>query len=174
MTEAWLTGPPLGIPPALAPAAHALMQSAQDLEKWVRPLTREQTARRPGGVASIAYHLRHLAGSIDRLLTYAAGRMLDEDQRAALAEERERGHEPADPEELLAIAGGAISRALDAMRSVSPESLYEPREVGSKRVPSSVIGLLGHIAEHTTRHAAQVITTAKMVSAPTAPRSPSA
>jgi uncharacterized damage-inducible protein DinB len=139
----------------------------------VRPLTNEQTAMRPGGVASVAYHLRHLAGSIDRLLTYAAGRQLDADQRRALDQEREHGHEPGDPEELLAIAVSAIGRALEAVRDAREASLYEPREVGRSKLPSNVIGLLGHIAEHTTRHTGQVVTTALLVAAPQAPRSPS-
>ena len=125
------------------PAAHA----------WVKP----------GGAASVGFHLVHAARSIDRLTTYARGEMLNEAQlRALKAEERlERDAPPVQQAADEAIA--AIDRALDQLRTTPEATLTEARQVGRKGLPSTVIGLLVHTAEHTTRHIGQALTTAKIL-----------
>lgn len=162
-TEAWLTGPIEGIDPYLMPVAHALVQASRDLERAASELSPEELWARPGGAASIGFHLRHIAGVLDRLLTYARGEMLTEAQLAALRAEGEPGDPPAGATELVAEAKAAIAQALDQVRATPRSILLEPREVGRKRLPSTVLGLLYHAAEHVTRHVGQIITTAKVI-----------
>ncbi len=159
--EVWLRGPVEGIHPLLMPAAHALLQAQEELEAAAEGLSEAALWARPGGAASIGFHLRHVAGSIDRLLTYARGEMLDERQRQALAAEQEPGSEGAGP--LVRAASAAIAGALRYIRTLSPDSLLEPRGVGRKGLPSTVLGLVFHVAEHTARHTGQVVATKKIL-----------
>ena len=164
MPEAWLRGPVPNVEPMLMPAAHALLQASDELWAAARGLSvRELWSSPGGGAASAGFHLRHIAGSIDRLLTYARGESLDERQHAALAAEREPGEPPADAESLLRDAQRAIDAALETIRATPASMLLEARAVGRQRLPSTVLGLLAHIGEHTLRHAGQVVTTAKVV-----------
>jgi uncharacterized damage-inducible protein DinB len=142
------------------PVAHALLQAREDVERTAGGATAEELWQRPGGAASAGYHLRHLAGSLDRLFTYARGEPLDEAQRAALLQEGAPGASAA---ELVSAVLARIDRALEQLRRTPVESLGESREVGRARLPSTVLGLLFHGAEHTTRHAGQLITTLKVV-----------
>ena len=161
--EVWLRGPVPGIPAELMPAAHALLQIAEEIDRVVPSLSPGQIWDRPGGAASVGFHLRHLAGSLDRLLTYARGEALTETQQAAMeAEERPAGPDEA-PATLLRLAHEAIVRALDQIRRTSANTLNEPRAVGRARLPSTVLGLLFHAAEHAQRHAGQIVTTAKIL-----------
>ncbi len=159
--EAWLRGPVEGVPVQLQPVAHALVQALDEVERAAAPLSPDELRVRPGGAASVGFHLRHLAGSIDRLLAYARWEALSEAQFAFLAaEEVEAG---AGAAEGLAAVRAAVERALDQLRATPEETLDEPREVGRARLPSSVRGLLYHVGEHTARHAGQVVTTARVV-----------
>lgn len=162
MAEAWQRGPLPGIDAFLMPAAHALVQAGEELAV-AASLSGEELWARPGGAASVGFHLRHIAGSIDRLLTYARGEQLSGEQLAALRAEEEAGGPPEEADALLREAGAAIERALEVIRTTPREELLLPREVGRARLPSNVIGLLFHIAEHTQRHAGQVVTTARVV-----------
>jgi uncharacterized damage-inducible protein DinB len=163
--EAWLRGPIPGIDPYLMPAAHALVQASEDLERAARGLTTEQLWARPGGAAAAGFHLRHIAGVIDRLFTYARGESLDDQQRAALEAESTPGDSPPDAESLVRRAQAAIASALETLRDTPHETLLESRTVGRKQLPSTVLGLLFHAAEHAQRHAGQLTTTAKIVRA---------
>jgi uncharacterized damage-inducible protein DinB len=163
--EPWLRGPLQGVDPFLMPAAHALVQASEDLERAASGLTPEQLLVRPGGAASSAFHLVHIAGSIDRLLTYARGEALNEAQRAAAAAEPARADSATEAAALIARAQAAIEVALAQVRGTPAATLLEPRAVGRARVPSTVLGLLFHLAEHTQRHVGQLIATAKTVSA---------
>ena len=158
--EVWLRGPVPGFAPELMPAAHALLQAREDVVRAAGGATAEELRQRPGGAASAGYHLQHLAGSLDRLFTYARGEPLDDAQRAALLQEGASGAPAA---ELVAAVLARIDRALEQLRRTPVESLGEPREVGRARLPSTVLGLLFHGAEHTMRHAGQLITTLKVV-----------
>jgi len=119
--------------------------------------------QRPGGAASIAFHVSHTGGALDRLFTYARGEALSEAQRAAARAEGQPGDPPAALVELVADAQATIERAFDQLRATSPESLLDERKVGRAGLPSNVLGLLFHAAEHCTRHVGQAITTAKIL-----------
>lgn len=161
--EFWMRGIRVdGIAPALQPVAHALLQAVEDAEDAAAPLDAEALWMRPGGAASAGFHLRHMAGSLDRLTTYARGEALADAQFAALRAESEPGAAAA---ALLAELRAAVDRALDQLRATPDAALDEPREVGRARLPSSVRGLLYHAGEHTSRHAGQLATTAKIVRA---------
>jgi hypothetical protein len=163
-SEVWLRGPIAGIEPLLQPAAHALRQVREDVEPVVRELAPALLWARPGGVAAIGFHLAHLPGSLDRLLTYSRGEGLSADQLAVLAAE---GTVHADRPELSRLLAGltaGFDAAIDYLGSVPAGSLLLPREVGRKRLPSNTLGLIFHAAEHSSRHAGQIVTLAGIVS----------
>lgn len=162
-TESWLTGPVEDVNPYLMPVAHALLQARRDLEKVTADLALEEVWGRPGGAASIGFHLQHVAGVLDRLLTYARGEELDADQMQALRAEGRPAEPPAEAATLLRAAQAAIDAALVQLRATAPASLLEPRLVGRRRLPSTVLGLLYHAAEHVTRHTGQMATTARIL-----------
>jgi uncharacterized damage-inducible protein DinB len=161
--EAWLRGPVPGVPALLNPAAHALQHAAEDADRALAGLSAEAIWQRPGGVASVGYHVRHLSGALDRLFTYARGEALTDEQRDTLAREEESGEQPQDGAAIGAELHAAIERALDQLRRTPDDTLLEPRPVGRQRLPSTVVGLLFHAAEHASRHAGQALTTAKIV-----------
>lgn len=160
MTEAWLSGPIEGIDPMLLPAAHSFVQARLDLAQAARDLSLEALWARPGGAASVAFHVRHTAGATDRLLTYARGASLSPERVAAARAEADTTPLPAG--ELLALLDASIDAALAQLRATSRDSLLDPREVGRAKLPSTVLGLVYHAAEHATRHAGQAITTGKV------------
>jgi len=161
LEEAWLRGPVDGVPPLLMPCAHALVQAQEDVQRALGSLTTDQVWLTPGGAASVGFHVRHLAGALDRLFTYARGESLNDAQRRAAVDEHRTAGLPADA--IQAEVGEAVGRAMAQLRATSEGSLLEPRAVGRKQLPSNVLGLLFHAAEHTTRHAGQAITTARIV-----------
>lgn len=161
--DAWLRGPIEGVPPLLMPVAHALVQAVEDVERSIAPLGTDQIWARPSNVASVGFHLRHIAGVVDRLLTYARGEALTPPQLAALRTEEEPGDPPAGAHELLRQLRETVERAVEQLRSTAPNALLEPRGVGRKKVPSNVLGLLFHAAEHAQRHTGQVVVTARWV-----------
>lgn len=166
--EVWLRGPLDGIAPELQPAAHALLQASEEISRIASSLTPEQVWTRPGGAASIGFHLRHIPGIIDRLGSYARGASLDDAQRAALAVEGVSGTPPEGGAELVARARLAIDGVVDSFRRIDRGTLFEPRGVGRAHLPSTVFGILSHIAEHTQRHVGQIVATAQVVRANTA------
>ncbi|MGQ0714766.1 MAG: DinB family protein [Gemmatimonadaceae bacterium] len=165
MPEAWLRGPVDAVDPYLQPAAHALVQASEDLDRITTGLSTAHLWLQLNGAASVGYHLRHLAGSLDRLTTYARGKQLDDTQLAALKRETDPNAPAEDLPTLVEHARRAIDAALTQIRATRREELLEPREVGRGRLPSTVLGLLFHAAEHTTRHVGQAITTSKIVKA---------
>jgi hypothetical protein len=163
--EVWLRGPVPGIQPLLQPAAHTLLQVGEDVLPIVQHLTPVQLWARPGGVAAIGFHLSHLPGSLDRLLTYSRGESLNPDQLAALAAERSVHDDRPELAILLAKFRAALDSAIDYLRIVPGDALLEPREVGRKRLPSTALGLIFHAAEHSARHAGQIVTLVRIVQA---------
>lgn len=161
--EAWLRGPIEGIPPLLMPVAHALVQAVADVEQATAQLDTRQLWLRPGGAASVGFHLRHMAGVVDRLLTYARGEALSEGQLEALRREAEPGDPPEETGALVANLGATVDRALDQLRTTSSDALLDHRGVGRKQLPSNVLGLLFHAAEHAQRHTGQVVASAKII-----------
>jgi hypothetical protein len=160
-TEAWLEGPLADVDPYLMPVAHGLVQVARDVE-GLAALTPEEMWARPGGAAAVGFHLQHIAGVLDRLFTYARGEALSDAQMAALRAEGDPDRS-ASAGALVGTVRAAVDRALAQVRATSREALLDPRAVGRKKLPSNVLGLLHHAAEHATRHTAQAITTAKVV-----------
>jgi uncharacterized damage-inducible protein DinB len=162
MPEVWLRGPVAGIEPLLMPAAHSLLQVREDIGQALMELDDVQLWTRPGGAASVGFHVRHIGGSIVRLLTYARGERLTDQQ---LADGRRESTETVDRNHLLAEVHAAIEGALEQIRTTPPSILLERRSVGRAGLPSTVLGLLFHVAEHATRHAGQALTTARIVRA---------
>jgi len=163
MLDAWLRGPIDGVPPLLMPAAHALVQTVEDVERAAADLTPGEAWQRPGGVASVGFHLRHIAGVTDRLLTYARGEGLTEGQLAFLAAEGEPGTPPASARALLDEVRRTLDAAVEQLRATDPDTLLEVRHVGRRRLESNVLGLVSHAADHAQRHAGQVVATAGVV-----------
>ena len=161
--EAWLRGPIDGVPAPLMPAAHSLVDAVEDIERAVVGLSTEQVWRSPGGAASIGFHLRHVPGSIERLLTYARGDALSAAQLAAIRQEGDAGDPPIELEALLAGVRVARDQAIDVYRATDPATLHDARAVGRAGLPSTVLGLLFHAAEHARRHAGQVVATAAII-----------
>lgn len=160
--EVWLRGPVAGVPAALQPVAHALLQAVEDVDRLTAGLEADELWARPGGAASVGFHLRHAAGSLDRLLTYARGEQLHERQLAALAAEKALD-DGTSAQELLKALHDAVACAFHQLREASPETLDERRAVGRAGLPSTTRGLLHHAAEHTARHVGQMITTLRVV-----------
>lgn len=161
--EVWLRGPVDGYAPELQPVVHALLQVREEIDRHCRDLTPEELWARPGGAASIGFHLRHLAGSTDRLLTYARGEMLDASQLTWLKSEDDPGLPPASADDTIAIAQAGIDRALGQVRATDPATLQHPRAVGRAQLPTTVMGLVFHVAEHASRHAGQIATTRRVL-----------
>ena len=160
--EVWLRGPLPDVAPVLQPVAHALLQAREEAEAITATFPDAALWERPAGVASVGFHLRHLAGVLDRLTTYARGQALDADQLVALA--AEVAPDRAVTTRALADAfAAAVARALAQLRATDPATVFEPRGVGRAGLPSTVLGLLVHAAEHTMRHVGQLSVTARVV-----------
>lgn len=160
--ELWLKGPIEGVDPLLMPAAHALLQTMADVEEATAHLTVDELWQRAGTAAPVGFHIKHLAGATDRLLTYARGERLNDAQKGALADEKSPGTPLADSATLLATLRTTIDAAIAQLRATEPRTLTEPRQVG-RTAASNVIGLIFHAAEHAQRHAGQVVTTVKII-----------
>ena len=162
--EVWLRGPVPGVPSLLQPVAHALLQAREELATALADFPPTLLNERPGGLASVGFHLQHLAGVLDRTFTYARNEALTPAQQAELAEES--GPLPPNAETLARLLrrfNQQVDYALAQLRDTDFAVLVEPRGVGRAQVPSTVIGLLVHAAEHTTRHLGQLLVTAKWV-----------
>ena len=158
-TEAWQRGAVPGFEPLLMPIVHTLIQVREDLDRLATRVPAEHVWQRPGGAASIGFHIRHTGGALDRLFTYARGESLSDEQRAAAMSEGEPGDPPATMAVLVSEVNRIIDRAFDQLRATPVSSLLDDRKVGRAGLPSTVFGLLFHAAEHCTRHVGQAITT---------------
>lgn len=161
MTEAWLTGPIAGVDPLLMPAAHSFHQVRQEVPVLLGTLTVAQIWTRLGGAAPIGFHAVHLAGATDRLLTYARGEQLSTSQLETARVES--AVSDVDAPQLIVLVHAAIDAALEQIRTTRPAQLGEAREVGRQRLPSTVLGLIFHAAEHATRHVGQISTLKRIV-----------
>jgi hypothetical protein len=161
--EVWLRGPLDGFAPLLMPVAHSLFQVREEFQRLQGSVAESDVWLRPGGAASLGFHIRHTGGALDRLLTYARGEQLSAAQLAFLRAEGDAGNPVATLADTVAVALEAIERALDQIRRTPLETLLEPRRVGRAALPSTTLGLLFHAAEHSTRHSGQAITTARIL-----------
>jgi uncharacterized damage-inducible protein DinB len=150
----------------LQPVAHALQQVAEETPEVVESLSLDQLWARPGGSASIAFHIVHLSGSLDRLFTYARGEGLSETQFAALAAEKTLDAARPPLAEMLSLLQRTVAASMRQLAVTAPAALQQPREVGRGKLPSTVLGLLFHAAEHSIRHGGQIITLARVVQGP--------
>lgn len=161
--EPWLRGPVPEISAMLQPVAHAFLGADEDLRAAMSDLSQDQLWRRVGDAASLGFHLMHLAGSTDRLMTYARGEALSDQQMAALARERRAEEERPSVEDLLSDWAAVLEATFLQLSTTDDGTLTEARFVGRARLPSTVLGLLFHAAEHASRHAGQAATTAKIL-----------
>jgi len=160
--EPWLRGTHTETPAAGRAVLHALDLALEDIRKWTEGLTDLEAHTQPLGLPSVAFHLRHIARSTDRILTYAEGNQLTTEQLAALKAEQ-TGAEPL--QELLAEVECSFAKAADRVRRLAGEDLEALRGVGRKQLPTSAGGALIHVADHTQRHTGQVVTTSKVLKA---------
>jgi len=170
--EFWLRGPVPGIPSLLQPVAHALLQAREEVNMLMVAFPEDRLWQRPGGVASPGFHLQHLAGVLDRLLTYARDEALTPSQLTDLASEGIPAEGQATVAELLNRFNIRVDRALDQIARTPESSLTDIRHVGRARLPSTVAGLLFHAAEHTQRHNGQLLVTVKVLTAAVASGNP--
>jgi uncharacterized damage-inducible protein DinB len=158
--EPWLRGTLTQFPAAPRGVLHALELAKEDVERWCADLTEQELLSRPAGLPSVAFQLRHIARSLDRLLNYAEGRPLDEMQMAALNAEHDS---EVSREAIFGEIAAALDTSAERIRALANLDFEQPRYVGKKKLPTTLGGLLVHVAEHTQRHVGQAITTAKIV-----------
>ncbi len=157
----WLRGPIAGVPDELQAVAQALVQTQEEVEAFTAGFPDELLWVRPARLGHAAFHLRHIAGVIDRLFTTARGEEVSREQREAAVREKSEG-DGATTAELVALVGSQVARAIDQLRRTDVSQLYEPRLVGSKQLPTNVYGLLFHAAEHAQRHCGQLLVTVRV------------
>jgi uncharacterized damage-inducible protein DinB len=162
LPEPWLRGTLAEVPAVARGVLHALELAREDAKKWCGGLSDEQIHAKPAGLPSVAFQLRHIAGSLDRLLTYAERNALSDEQLQTL---RAEANPNGSTEEVLLELEAAISRGCTRVRALASQDFELPRAVGAKRLPTTLGGLLVHIADHTQRHVGQAVTTAKLISA---------
>ena len=160
--EPWLRGTHAEVQAVGRAVLHALELALDDLTNWTEGLTDAEIHAQPLGLTSIAFHLRHIAGSTDRILSYAEGNQLTAEQLAALKAEQDGDEALA---ELLAEVEISFSNAADRVRVLAAANFDNPRGVGRKQLPTSIGGALIHVADHTQRHVGQIVTTAKVLKA---------
>lgn len=160
--EPWLRGTLTEVPVVQRAVLHALDLAGEDLTRWCGNLTDQQLNARPSGLPPVAFHLRHIARSLDRLLTYAEGRSLSSEQVGAMKAEMDEGATRSD---LFTELNSALEKSASRITAFDVNTFEQSRNVGKKRLPTTVAGLLVHVADHTQRHVGQAITTAKIVTA---------
>jgi len=160
LPEPWLRGTLADVPAIPRAVLHALELAKEDLERWCGPLNDEELNARPAGIAPVSFHLRHIARSIDRLLTYAEGNQLTRAQIAAMQSESELG---AKCGELFSELESSLRKSAGRIRALDVTRLTDARTVGKKELPTTLGGLLVHVADHTQRHVGQAVTTSKIV-----------
>ena len=161
--EVWQRGPIEGVPSLLQPVAHALLQAVEEAGRYTESLPADLMWERPAGVASVGFHLLHIRGVVDRLFTYARGESLSQAQMAYLAAERETTQKKIDPAALVTEFRLQVASAIDQLRNTPESVLTERRTLGRKQIPTTVLGLLFHTAEHCQRHIGQLLVTARIL-----------
>ncbi|HEV7347090.1 DinB family protein [Telluribacter sp.] len=161
--EVWLRGPLPQVPPLLQPVAHALLQAGEEVQALMEGFPESRLWERPAGLASAGFHLQHLTGVLDRLFTYARGEALSPEQLAWLAAEGKPAPTGSTVPELVQRFEEQLDRALEQLQTTEETTLIDYRPVGRAQLPSTVLGLLVHAAEHTQRHVGQLLVTARVV-----------
>ncbi len=156
--EYWLSGPIPELPALLQPAAHALLQSVREIKEYLSEFPENKLWEKPFGRASVGFHLKHLTGVLDRLLTYAKKQSLTEEQFHFLKNEG-NGQDAPNAQQLISDFETKVNEALDYFKTIPETTLTNERFVGRKKLPTTVIGLLFHAAEHSQRHVGQLLVT---------------
>jgi uncharacterized damage-inducible protein DinB len=159
--EFWLSGPIEGITPWLQPVAHALSQSEREVKSALQDFPDSMLWEKPADMAAVGFHLQHLTGVLDRLFTYARGETLSSAQLANLSAEGKP--DGLSSKQLVDIFSKKVNESLDQLRQINEQDLLQPRGVGRAQLPSNVLGLLFHSAEHCMRHTGQLLVTAAVV-----------
>lgn len=160
--EPWLRGTHAEVPAVGRAVLHALDLALDDLTEWTEDLADAEVHAQPRGLTPVAFHLRHIARSTDRILTYAEGGQLSAEQLDALKAEQSGDETLA---ALLAEVEASFSNAAERVRVLATANFDTPRSVGRKQLPTSIGGAMIHVADHTQRHVGQVVTTAKVLKA---------
>jgi len=161
--EVWLRGPLPDVTPLLQPVAHALLQAQEEINSLHKGFPIALLWKKPAGLASVGFHMQHLAGVMDRLLTYARREFLTESQLAYLKQEGTAPFPECTFEDLLQNLNRQFSISLEQIQQTNPDTLLEIRGVGRAQIPSTHLGLLFHAAEHTQRHVGQLLVTFKIL-----------
>jgi uncharacterized damage-inducible protein DinB len=162
--EVWQRGPVDGVPPLLQPVAHALLQAKEETASIMQGFDDEKLWTKPSGMASAGFHLQHMRGVIDRLFTYALGNALTQEQLLFLSKEG-LADDSISSSELIHHLAEQINKAIEILKATKEQSLTEWRGIGRKQLPTNVMGLMFHAAEHTMRHMGQLLVTVKMLAA---------
>ncbi len=158
--EPWLRGTLTELPPEQRAVLHALQLAREDIERWCEPLSEEELSARPHGLPPVAFHLRHITGSLDRLLTYAEAGTISEAQKQWMAGEMDG---PTNRDQLFSEFKHRLSECEARIFAIDAATWPQPRGVGRKQLPTTVAGLVIHCADHTQRHTGQAVTTAKVL-----------
>ncbi|MCW3091814.1 MAG: metal-dependent hydrolase [Ferruginibacter sp.] len=159
-TEVWQRGPVPGIPPLLQPVAHALLQAREEVAEIMIDFPSTLLWERPAGMASAGFHLQHLSGVLDRVFAYARNEQLSQLQFDQLAAEGKNAEHGIVTNELVIRFDKQVAKAIEQLKITNEHTLTDYRGVGRAGLPSTVIGLLFHAAEHTMRHVGQLLVTA--------------
>ena len=162
LPEYWLRGPLPGITSYLQPVAHALLQAREEVNELMIEFPEELLWEQPASVASPGFHLQHFSGVLDRLFTYARGQMLTEEQLQSLKKEGIEDTSLA-ADKLVKLFNEQVDKSLEQLKATDEKTLIEFRGVGRAQLPSTVLGLLTHAAEHTMRHLGQLLVTVRVL-----------
>jgi hypothetical protein len=162
-TEVWLRGTLEGVPPLLQPVAHALLQAREEVNSLMADFPEILLWVKPVSIASPGFHLQHLAGVLDRLFTYAKGEALTQHQLTKLSLEGKMPKIDYSVITLLEIFNRQVDEAIKQLSETDELILTDKRGVGRAQLPSTVIGLYTHAAEHIMRHVGQLLITARIL-----------
>lgn len=163
--EVWLRGPLPDMPPLLQPVAHALLQAREEVDEMMADFSEDKLWQKLAGMASPGFHLQHLTGVLDRLYTYARGEALTNFQLDALKAEGNPTENTIDVQTLVGRFNKQVDVALNQLSQANVTQLTEVRGVGRAQVPSTMLGLYVHSAEHTMRHVGQLLVTVRVLKA---------
>lgn len=165
LPEVWLRGPLDQMPVLLQPVAHAFLQAREEISDLMKDFPDELLWQKLAGMASPGFHLQHLTGVLNRLFTYAQGEQLSERQLEYLSNEGKPTNKVYTSTELVAAFNHQVEEAISLLSATDINTLTDFRGVGRKLLPSTVIGLYTHAAEHTMRHLGQLIVTVNALKA---------
>ena len=163
LPEVWLRGSVANIPGLLQPVAHALLQAIEEVNEMLTNFPDNHLWDKPAGVASAGFHLQHLTGVLDRLFTYAQNKPLNTNQLDYPSKEGSANQCNSNTQQLVQLFNDQVDKSLKELSNTNEQTLQEHRNVGRSQLPSTVLGLLFHSAEHTMRHVGQLYVTVKII-----------